>query len=215
MTGETSDVLIRRCAGSVAERASRDAAPWDELVRRHAATLRRAVTRALRAAGERAAPEEVEEHLQEVWCALLERDRDRLRRFRGSSEGEAVTYLARVAHTVVLDGLRARRARKRGAYARFVAAEVLTVVPDRAPGPEERCLAGERRALLLERCDRALAGGRRERDLRVLRLALLEGWTSREISAELGGAMGVGAIDALLHRTRRRLGRDGLAVPSR
>jgi RNA polymerase sigma factor (sigma-70 family) len=213
MCGESSYPLLQRCA------VDRDAVAWDELVRRHEPGLRRAIERSMRAVGEQPRREDVEERLQDVYCRLLERDARRLRRFRGDSEGEAVSYLARVARTVVLDAARERRAVKRGAGAESEAgAAGAERVADRAAGPEERTLRRERRRIFLEHCRRALGGQRSahaERNARIVRLALLEGWTSREISRAVGGALREAGVDSLVHRVRRRLREQGLTVPLR
>lgn len=199
--------LLHRCAAAEAE-------AWSELIERYGPPLRRAVRRALADAGERPASDEVEERVQDLYCRLLEADGRRLRGFRGHSEGEAIRYLVRVARNVVLDDVRERRAAKRGAGASGAVAPDEDL-PDFAPNPEDRYLARERRKLFLVRCRRALAGTAVERNLRILRLAVLEGWTSREISGRLGGAMSAGAVDSVLHRARRRLLADGVAVPGR
>jgi hypothetical protein len=55
----------------------------------------------------------------------------------------------------------------------------------------------------------------RRRCVRVLRLALVEGWTSGEISRAEGVGLAASSVDSLVHRARQRLARGGVAVPNR
>ena len=80
-------------------------------------------------------------------------------------------------------------------------------------------MLAECRRLLLERC-RVIAESMtrrsdRERNLRILRLAFLEGWTSREIAGAAAGRLAASTVDSLVHRARRHLARGGLRAPSR
>jgi DNA-directed RNA polymerase specialized sigma24 family protein len=126
-------------------------------------------------------------------------------------------YLDKVAESVVVDSLRAASAAKRG-RAR------LTNLPDEAgsfadrladPGvsPEERLLANELRRHFLQRC-RAVAGRRsKDRSVRIVRLAVLEGWSSREISERF--RLAPTGVDSLVHRMRHRLAQEGLHLQRR
>jgi RNA polymerase sigma factor (sigma-70 family) len=210
MESPASRHLARRCA------LERDVAGWNELLQRHGARLERGVRRALRRAGAEAGAESVAEQLQEVYCRLLEHEGRVLLRFRGSTHAELSAYLGRVAETVVVDRLRAARAVKRGGdRATRGARPELERAPANAESPEESLLRRERRWVLLRRLRQLVRGPGAGRALRVLRLALLEGWTSREISAAFGGAMAPASVDALLYRLRRRLAAGGLEVPRR
>ena len=193
---------------------------WEELVRRYGGILRGQVRRSLRSAGFPPAPEEVEERVQEVYCRLLMGGAERLRLLRRWSQAQVVSYLARTAERVVVDELRAMAAAKRGGP-RIELAPCLGEVAERAAdprgNPEEEAMLAESRRLLLVRC-RLLAESmfwRRDRGLclRILRLALLEGWSSREISSAEGGWLSASTVGSLVHRARRRLVRD--EVPSR
>jgi RNA polymerase sigma factor (sigma-70 family) len=200
--------LLRQCASRANE------ASWNELIRRYGRRLELGVRRGLRRAGMQAAPERVEELLQEVYCRLLERGGQALARFHGDSEGEASAYLGRLAENVVLDWVRSSLAQKRAAHA---AAESELLARRRrasGPSPEEATLLGECRRLLAARCREAV-GRHAARQLWVLRLALLEGWSSREIAAATHGELRPGSIDSLVARVRRRLAAQGCELPRR
>jgi DNA-directed RNA polymerase specialized sigma24 family protein len=197
-------------------------AAWEELVRRYGAVVEGQVRRSLRDAGFPLEPEQVEEKVQEVYYRLLLGGAGRLRLLRRWSERQVVAYLGRIAQRVVVDELRTKAASKRGGL-RLAFAGGLGRVADRIAdprgNPEEEYMRAEGRRLLLERCRRLAASmlrcRDRERCLRVLRLALLEGWSSREIASAEGGLLAASSVDTLVHRARQRLGRTGLRVPSR
>lgn len=196
---------------------ARDEGAWPALVERHGERVRRAVRRTLAVLGERTDPDRVDDLAQEVWCRLLERERAGRRGARGASEGETGAYLRRVAASVVVDALRAAGAAKR----RPVRLVHLDHAPesaqpaDRSSCPLRRLLARERLRGHLALC-RDLVGARDRRErLRIVRLAVVAGLTSREIAARVGGRWTPGGIDSLLFRLRRRLTRRGEALPVR
>ena len=197
-------------------------AAWEDLVGRYGAILRAQVRRSLCNAGFPRQPEQVEERVQEVYCRLLMGGPERLRRLRRWSPGQVVAYLSRVAQRVVLDELRAQAAAKRGGL-RVSLSGCLSEAAERTADPrctpEEAAMLAEGRRLLLERC-RLLAESMTSRSdrvlcLRILRLALLEGWSSREIVRAGGCRLAASSVDSLVHRARQRLVRGGFAVPSR
>ncbi len=200
--------LLRQCAHTTSD------ASWNELIRRFGRRLELGVRRGLRRAGMAAAPERVEELLQEVYCRLLERGGQALARFQGASEGEASAYLGRVAENVVLDWARASAAQKRVAPAPREPETAARRLRAAGPSPEEATMLRECRRLLLARC-REAAGRHGARQLWVLRLALLEGWSSREIAAAARGSLRPASIDSLVARVRRRLAAQGWALPRR
>jgi RNA polymerase sigma factor (sigma-70 family) len=197
-----------------------DAGGWEQFVTRFDRRLAGAVRRALVSAGLRADRERVEETAQEVYCRLIEAG-PRSRAFGRRDDCEVVGYLRRVARSVVVDQLRGRRAAKRGGDRRRAVADDPEVdlaerIPDQAPSPEERLLTRERRHLFLDRCRRCTGSGENgRRNLRILELALLDGWSSREIAAAAGGGLRASSVDTLVHRLRRRLAAAGLRVPRR
>lgn len=196
-------------------------AAWEEWVRRYGAILEGQVRRSLRLAGIPLEPEQVEERVQEVYYRLLQGGDGRLRLLRRWSRRQVVAYLGRIAQRVVVDELRTMTASKRGGL-RIAFAGCLGRVADRIAdprgNPEEEYMLAEGRRLLLERCRRLAASMSwrqdRERCLRILRLALIEGWSSREI-ASAEGSLAASSVDTLVHRARQRFARIGFQVPSR
>jgi DNA-directed RNA polymerase specialized sigma24 family protein len=193
---------------------------WEELVRRYGAILWGQVRRSLRRVGFPLQHEEIEERVQEVYYRLVAGGAGSLRLLSQGSEGQVVTYLSRVARRVVVDELRAMAAAKRGGP-RLAFAGCLGRVADPRGNPEQQAMLAEARRLLLERC-RLLAESmvwRQEDDrglcLRILRLALLEGWSSREIAGAEGGRLAPSTVDSLVHRARCRLARGGFTLPRR
>ena len=211
----TSADLFRSCAAGNCERA------WREFVARFHSRLVTAVRRALLRQGQQsptgAHEPGVEDLVQEVYCRLLG-DGSRQRRFRGSSEGQLMTYLQRVVLSVVVDARREALAAKRRGGQRLLWLDWRQAPATGAgeeSGPEDRLLVGERRRAFLAICRRALGRRANATTLRIARQALLEGWTSREIAADLGGELGVAGIDSIIHRLRRNLAAQGIALPRR
>jgi len=206
--------LLRLCA------AGSDSGAWEEFVRRFGFRLEAGVRRALRRVGARLRRDELEDYLQEVYCRLLEQEARSLRLCRGGEEGSVGAYLGRVAETVVIDRIRASAAQKRGRD-RLVhtppdaECDPMQRVEDSGPSPEERLLARERRLLFLIGCRRAAGPRHPHRDFHVLRLAFLEGLSSREICRRMGKGLTPASVDSVVHRARRRLERDGLSIPRR
>ena len=210
---ELAPRLIHACADSTSEPA------WESFLARFRPRLRGEVRSVLLRAGTFPDRDLAEDLEQEVLCRLLERDRRVLARFRGATDGEAVLYLRRVVASVVLDALRAAASAKRRPALDPISLEELTAqaidLADRRGCPEARALARERGRVFLGRC-RQLRGARATAErLRIVRLALVEGLSSREVVARLGPPWTVGAVDSLLHRLRRRLAATGWPPPGR
>lgn len=205
--------LVRRCALDSDERG------WEELVHRYGRRLEHRVRRTLVRSGRRPRPEDVEELVQEVYFRLLAGRARRLRRFRGTSDGELLAFLGRVVRSVVLDHLRAAGAAKRTAERRPLRPSLRhpsTMEPaDCGLSAEQRLLLREHRAALLARVQKLAGGRRRERNLEILRLALVDGWSSREISRLLAGRLTPSGVDSVVHRARRLLAEEGITVPAR
>jgi RNA polymerase sigma factor (sigma-70 family) len=195
---------------------------WGAVVRRHDNRLRSRVRRVLSRMSLRAFPELVEELMQEVYCRLLESGAERLRRCRGGTEPELISFMGIIAERVVLDHMRLASASKRrgrttirlGRLGRRSRRAVQRLADPR-PNPEEDVLRRERRRLLLDECRRLRGLGPGRRNVWVMRMAVFEGYSSREISAAAGGHLTPRRIDNLVHRIRRRLARSGLEVPRR
>jgi DNA-directed RNA polymerase specialized sigma24 family protein len=197
-------------------------ASWEELVDRYGHHLRGQVRRSLYRAGLSPEPDQVEDGVQEVYCRLLTGGTVLLRQFRRWSEVQVVRYLGRTARRVVCDEKRAAHAVKRGAGFEISLAgrlaELANRLVDSRGTPEELAMLAEARRALLARCRRLASASMyaedRQRNLRVLRWAFVEGWSSREIVRAEGGRLAVSTVDTLVHRARRRLG-DGASLPSR
>ena len=205
--------LVRSCA------LSPDAGVWEEFVRRFGGRIREGIRRAVRRAGFRFGSADFEDLLQNVYCKLLDRERRNLRHCRGREELEVSSYLRKIAETVTFDYLRAAAAAKRGRnrILRLPAHRHLELdqwAVDPGISPEERLLRLERRRLFLSFCSASLGPRSRERDLRVLYLAFLEGLSSREISQRILGTT-PSCVDSLVYRVRKKMARGGVAIPHR
>jgi DNA-directed RNA polymerase specialized sigma24 family protein len=204
---ETREVcaLLVRCA------RQRDDEAWTELLRRYGPGLELRVRRTLRKCGRWADDGEVEEMLQEVYCRLLEQGGRRLLACRGRNEGEVASYLGRLAARVVLDHRRLARAAKRRPVGVPVPRPAPLSLVERLPAPgsspEDRALASARVERLLGRFQAVEGGPRGRRDLGILVLAAVGGWTSREIAQFLADGPGPSGVDSLLHRLKQRLRR--------
>lgn len=186
---------------------------WEALIHSYKPVVRRQVTRSLRLAGvSRPRHEQIEEREQEVYCRLLAGGSRRLRLLQRWNEGKRVSYLSRVAQGVVADEMRARAAVKRGYGYRFMRIGRLCEIADRVVDertPEHDVLLREGRLAVLSRCrsllDPRLRPEDRDRSLRILRRALLDGWSYEEIMQAEGGRLAAITIHSLVHRVRRRL----------
>ena len=216
MTGERAVQLFRKCASSDDGRA------WEQFVDYFDDRIRQGVSRILYRLEIAPHKEEVEDLVQEVYCRLLEGERRVLLNFRGTSQGEVMRYLQRVCESVVVDVVRLRNAVKRGGRAKTlplvdgdeegISSDTLA---DSRKSPESELLLRELHETLLTACLRLLGGGDHARNLEIFRLAVLEGWTSREISEKRARDLKAGSVDSLVHRQRRKLREHGLVLPHR
>lgn len=190
---------------------------WDEFVGRFGRLLAIRVFRLLEVAGLTPLQEDVEDLVQEVYCRLLER-RGPLRAFRGDTLPAVLAFLYRTVRSVICDHLRTALAAKRcgeglawrGAAARAPSLEECVADPDTSP--ERPILLAHGRRLLLQHL-RQMAVCRRHR--LILFLALIEGWSSREISESMAGELQPSSIDSVVFRARRRLKGEGIRLPRR
>jgi RNA polymerase sigma factor (sigma-70 family) len=204
--------LFRVCAAG-----SRDDRLWEQFVERFGPRLRAGVSRVLRRLEQPATADAVGDLVQDVYCRLLERS-GLGSTFRGGSEGEVLTYLQRVCESVVVDRLRGRATAKRGGHTRFVDLHlgpggIADAVADGSASPEAQCLQRELRSALLAGC--RADGPSRERNVVIFELAVLDGWTSREIAQGFDWGLKTGSIDSVVHRQRKRLKDRGLEAPWR
>lgn len=182
---------------------------WETVVGTHDLWLRRRVREGMRRLGLRPRTDEIGESVQEVYCRLLQGGPRRLRRLRGIGRSRVLAYLGRVADSVLLDEMRAARAAKRGGGVRAHPARMCVQRLDPPDAdPEGALLSSERRRILLRQL-LELAGqeGLTRRDVRILWLAEVEEWRSRELARAF--ELTPRYVDTLLHRVRRQLRRPG------
>lgn len=203
--------LVTRCVSRPQE------AGWNELVSQLGPGISGAVRRAFYHYGLEADASTVEDMVQDVYCRLLENDCRVLQRCRAQTQGQVLAYLGRVAQNLVSDWLRAKYAKKRG-QGRLVRDEAGVQdskrrLVDPLLSPEEKVLLDESRRKCSRFFRRMVAGPTAGRDTRILELALLDGWSSREISHRVG--LKPATIDTLICRVRRKAGREGIRMPPR
>jgi len=190
---------------------------WASMVRSYDRWLRRRVSLAMKEMGLRPVPEQVVEMVQEVYCRLLEGGPARLRHLHQLNLQATLAYLGRVVDSVVLDRLRSESAAKRGGCRLLPMGRRVRMraerIPDPAPSPDRALLQSERRRLFLRRCRSLGDLGLTERNTRIVWLALVEGWKSREIARAF--ALAPRTVDTLIHRMRRGLAEQGLKLHRR
>jgi RNA polymerase sigma factor (sigma-70 family) len=183
-------------------------ARWETLVRQYQGGLRKRIWRLLERLGQPVNRELVEEIVQDVYCRLLLQES--LRRWRGRTLAELLGYVGTIADRTVFDHLRVAQTGQRHGIREVRMGRRLEQLPDPRQNPERDLLQAETRRLVLRRCHDASARAGRRRNVWVARLALLEGWTNREIAGAAGGRLSPGNVACLVHRLRRRLVREGL-----
>lgn len=186
---------------------------WNTVVAPHDLWLRRRVRDVMRRVGLRPRADQIGESVQEIYCRLLEGGPPRLRRLGRIRPDSLLTYLGRVAESVVLDQVRAARAAKRGGGRRGHSSRI-DLLQDPKADPERDLLRSERRRLLARHLlNLAALEGMSRRDVRLLWLAVVEGWRSRELARLF--EVKPRTIDTRLHEIRRRLSREGLELRRR
>lgn len=201
--------LYRRC---IHRRASVD---WQEFLRRYGWRIRAAIRRAFQRRGHALREGDLEELVQDLFCRLL--GTGGRHRFRGHDDVQLWSYLAKVAHSLEMDRRRNAHAHKRMAEVipfNELVEELPSQVVSSELSPEVLFLEEERWRVFFCRCHHHLHGDRSIK-VRAMRMALRDGWSSREISRQLGGALNPGQIDGLVHRLTRRVAAEGLPVPRR
>lgn len=179
-------------------------------IRDHEGVLCARIRRALTLVGVAADPHLVEEILQDVYCRLVVGGA--LRRLRGRTPGELISFLGTVAERTAFDHARQARASKRdGAREVRLGRRRLEQIADPRQCPERDLLRAETERHFLGRCRDLPERGPRGRNAWVARLALVEGWTSREIAQASGGRLSASYVACLIHRLRRRFEAEGAA----
>ncbi|MFL6203060.1 MAG: hypothetical protein ACJ76J_28150 [Thermoanaerobaculia bacterium] len=195
--------------------ANEEAESWETVVGTHDVWLRRRVRDGMRRLGLRPRPDEIVESVQEIYCRLLQGGPGRLRRLRGIGRSGILTYLGRVADSVLLDEMRAAKAAKRGGGPRAHPARMCVQRFDSPDGDPEVVLLRSERQRMLIRHLLALAEieGFSRRDVRILWLAVVEEWRSRDLARAF--ELKPRYVDTLLHRVRRQLRRPGMELRRR
>lgn len=191
-----------------------DSAEWPRLERHLGPWIRGRLTRLLARRGMAAGNDQLAELVQEVYCRLFERARRPSASRRPAGRPAAAAYFARLVDSVAIDRWRQRHAGKRRGELRLVTADDVEPTSE-LPSPEQELLAAEAAGELRRELAAALGLATRRHHLRALELALVEGWSSREIAARFPGGLSATAIDSLISRLRRRLARRGLTLPRR
>ena len=193
------------------EEATRARRSWRDLVPLLEAPIRQGVWRALQVFVGEATPDQVEDLVQDVYCRLLEDGARRLRFFRGSHGPELTCYVRLTARRVVLDHIRAANALKRGGHL-MKTAPLGEDPADSGPTPEEQAMISEARQEFLRGCRRAVGPRNADRDLAILELIYLEGWTSREVAYSWPEPLSVSSVDSLVFRVRKKLALSGISM---
>lgn len=187
---------------------------WEPYVVPFEEFLRKRVSRTMKRAGLRPEPEQVRDTIQDIYCRLLEGGPPRLEQLRKLPLRGTLSYLTRVAQSTVFDQVRAARSARRSDPRRLRTGRVrLERIVDPAPTPDQIFLLAEGRRLLLRRL-RSLGGpGCGVRNARLLWLALVEGWGSRELGRVF--ALAPRTVDTLVCSLRRRFEAQGLELARR
>lgn len=182
---------------------------WQEFIDRYGRRVRRTVRLAGLRSRSRLTAADLDEIVQDLYCRLLSFGP---RSFDGRSEAELWAFLSCVARNLIVDRKRASAARKRRPRASDPKSPSQLVASK--PDPEEQLLGKESRRLFFEHCLQVARYDRVLLELRALRMAYLEGWSSREIARHLEH-LSVGQVDALVLRLRRHLAKQGICLPRR
>ncbi len=192
-------------------RSAHSEACFEAVVHRHDSLVRDRVQGMLDRFGLSDRPELVDEVVQEVYCRLLSRGP-----LGPRTETQLIAYLGLAAERAVIDHIRTANAEKRrGARLIRIGQYIchrLDEVPDPNGTPEDALLWDEQQSLFLDYCAALPARRQRHPKAWVMRLAVLEGWSSREISHAAGGRISPAGVDCLVHRVRRKLARDGFGA---
>jgi RNA polymerase sigma factor (sigma-70 family) len=197
--------LLRRCL----EKSTDDS--WLGLEHDLAPGLRGAVRKALLRRGHGAPASDVEDYVQEIYCRLLTSRPE----MRARGTFELWGYLEQTADSLVSDHLRTDRRQLRAV------AELCRENPSGAPpwtapvsSPERRTLARERIRRFFRHCRELSDAEFATVHLRILRLALIEGHTTREICQRIPRLSG-SQVDSYISRLRGRLGHCGMPIALR
>ena len=183
---------------------------WNKLTRGYGGRFRRILRARLHNAGlsSRRVACELDDHVQELYLHLLSLSSQD---FRGTTNGQAWSYLQVVSRNLVQDLARvnARNRRRRLRY---------DLLPEATATPEQTILAREELDAHLDACRRVAR--RRPRtcvrlQMRILQLACAHGHSSREVARLVSAKITPGNVDCILHRLRRGLAKEGIELRRR
>ena len=208
MTTQLACALFKRCLEDDNDEA------WYQFQRRYGRYLRRLVWRTVRQHHLGLLEHEVEELLQELFCRLLA---GRSRGFVARSDRQLWAYLSQALFHLLVDRFRRSRLEKRFLASLRCRIDMAWLTAPFDEGalvatPEDDVLRREGRQELNTAADRAVRSDRRALELGALRMALLEGYSSREISQLTGGRLTPRRVDRLVYHLRKRVVAAGLGV---
>ena len=225
-SGRYSLTPSRSCSQPLAHTSAAVAHPaprscdWGSFITRYNPLLRSAARGSLERAGVKLTEDQLQDMMQEIYCHLLAQDGRRLLTVSACSEGVRRSFLRRMTGRVVVDQLRRAAADKRGAARlesgkrEFGIDDLLEEIPCLGPTPEEYTLMREWLRRFRGHCRELAEGPRGARNVRILLLYLVGGYTSREIARREPGALTAASIDSIVSRLRRRLERNGFRLPA-
>ncbi len=181
----------------------RNDSSWDALLEVLRPIVRRRVGRLLSLAERDRDPGLVDDREQDVYVRLLGGERRAMRECRARSWRELVTFVRAVCDSVVYDWHRGEAALKRGRHleSRVFEDIVRETFMTEFGTPEQRLFVAE----LDRHCSKALESTCRrtrhpERNRWIYERAVVDGWTTDEISGVVG--LGVAGVDSTVRRLR-------------
>jgi len=203
--------LVRACT------ATREAAAWEEFIRRFGRLIATTVLRTARAWGG-ATPEIIDELVQETYLKLCENDARLLRSFESRHEGAVFGYLKVVTQNLARDHFRREHSEKRGAG---LESAPLESQPEPAPAaavPHRNTPAPERAVLFAEidvHLRAVVKGSNAARDRYVFWLYYRTGLTANAIAGLPGIMLTTKGVETLLLRVTRELRQRMCSSPER
>ncbi|MEW6729737.1 MAG: sigma-70 family RNA polymerase sigma factor [Acidobacteriota bacterium] len=162
------------------------------------------------------AQETLADLIQEVYLKLLEDDQQALRKFKGTAANSFFAYLSRIAMNIVAEHFRRQQADKR--KGQMVSTEQLLDESDAhragawlltynylSTNCEPGLLASITISQLSQLLDEVLMGANQERDKRIFKLHVVDGYSPQQIAAIEDFGLKVSSIESTIRRTRAKL----------
>jgi DNA-directed RNA polymerase specialized sigma24 family protein len=182
--------LLRWCAAIPPAEAA-----WREFEKRYQQGLAAGICRVIGYPPSAKYQELFPDVLQNVYARLLDHDRRALLAFRGHSEGEAQSYLRRIAVSVALNEVRRRRI-----------AVPMPEDPLFEPPSEDSFLKNLLNSISLDEVlARELRGRNKDRNILAFKMHVYEGCSAAEIAGVLGMGVTARAVENQISRMRSRL----------